>query len=263
MSENKQQATFAAIVAIICFAALTDILFPFTIMLVKAILFTIGLICAFAFLGCISHSINRSDNKEIHEKNETFFTLILQSGIKSSIVNLLTVYRIIICPVLLLLLFNDSSAFKWLLLSAFITDALDGFLAKRFKVVSKLGAKLDSFADDILFIVCMISLLSLYTEMITNNLFVISLTFVMFFIKMALLYYRHKKIISGMHTYFVKAAAFLQALFFIDCAFWGADTVLFYIAAISTIIAIAEEIVIISIHKELKQDVKGLLFNNK
>lgn len=209
MSEDSKQATFAAIVAIICFAALTDILFPFTVMLVKAILFTIGLICAFAFLGCISQIINRSDHKEIPEKKETVFTLILQSGIKCSIVNLLTVYRIIICPVLLLLLFNDRSSFEWLLLSAFITDALDGFLARKFKVVSKLGAKLDSLADDLLFIVCLISLISFHYEVITENIFIVSSVIFMFVLKIILLYLKHNKIISGMHTYLTKAAAFL------------------------------------------------------
>lgn len=252
MSENHKQAVFTATVAIICFAALADMFFNYTMMAVKAILFCLGTICALGFIACISDII-KPELKEI--------STLIRSSTTSAIVNILTLYRIIASPIILFLLYIDSPACKWLLLSAFITDVLDGFFARYWKVTSKLGAMLDSLADDILFIVCIVFLITLHPTALTSHTLIISITLILFFIKTAVLYYRHKKVISGMHTYLNKYAAFMQALFFVDCMFFGPNSFLFYIAIFSTILALVEEIIIISTFKILKENIKGILFN--
>ena len=194
--------------------------------------------------------------------SETISSLILRSGVKTRIVNLITLYRIIVCPILLFLVFNHSLLFKWLLLSAFLTDIADGFLARAFKVTTKLGSKLDSLADDCLFIVSLIAVLYLYTEIITENIIIISVTLFIFFLKMIFLFLKHRKIISSMHTYFTKAAAFLQAVFFLDCVFFQTSNILFSITIYMTMLALMEELVIIYCFRDLKQNVKGIFFNN-
>lgn len=260
MSENKQHAIFTSVTAILCFSAITNWIFPYTIMLVKGSLFIIGSICALGFISCISQAIKKRPKEEF-KKKETIYDLIFRSGIKTSIVNLLTVYRIIATPVLLILVFNESYAFKWLLLSAFITDALDGFLARRLKVVSKLGAKLDSLADDFLFSVSLFAIIYLHSAVIIDHLFFICCIIFVFLVKMIVLWFRHDTIISGLHTYCTKAAAFLQALFFLYCFFFQPNTILFNITAGITIIALIEEIIIIYSFKQLRNDVKGLFFS--
>lgn len=261
MSENQKHLIFCIVVSIICFLAISNSIFPYTIMLVKGILFLIGLICGLGFFGCLSQMINKKEPKEEFKKKETIYDLIFRSGIKTSIVNLLTVYRIIVTPVLLILVFNDSPAFKWLLLSAFFTDALDGFLARRFKVVSKLGAKLDSLADDFLFSVSLFAIIYLHSTVIIDHLFFICCIIFVFLVKMILLWFKHDTIISGLHTYCTKAAAFLQAVFFLHCFFFQPNTILFNITACITIVALVEEIIIISSFKQLRNDVKGLFFS--
>lgn len=65
--------------------------------------------------------------------------------------NLLTLLRIVACPVLVLLL--DSRAYDIalaLFLAAGITDGLDGYLAKKFNAATSLGAILDPIADKLL-----------------------------------------------------------------------------------------------------------------
>lgn len=180
--------------------------------------------------------------------------------LRSAIVNTLTFSRMMLCPLILGLMFLGNPAFKWLILIAFITDALDGFLARRLNVVTKLGSQMDSIADDILFSVCAFSVYWMHVQVITDNLDIIFTVIALHGIKIIWLYAKHKKFISGMHTYLTKAAAFLQALFFIDCMFWGPDTIILWTALITTCIAITEEILIISACKQLKQDMKGIFF---
>src|SRR5688500_17955370 len=66
------------------------------------------------------------------------------------IINGITVYRLIMAPVLVVLIFSHQvNLFKWLLAVSFFTDLIDGWLARRYKVTSVWGARLDSIADDL------------------------------------------------------------------------------------------------------------------
>jgi len=198
----------------------------------------------------------------MNSKQETIYSLIFQSGIKSSIVNLLTLSRIILSPLLLILLFNDYSSFKWVLLFAFMTDALDGFLARYWKVTTKLGARMDSVADDFLFSVALIAILYMHSAIFTDNIFILSLLIFILLFKILFLWYKHNTIISAMHTYLTKGAAFFQAVFFIHCIFFGPRTDIFYVTSIITMLAMVEEIIIIYLLKKLRQNVRGLFFYN-
>ena len=72
--------------------------------------------------------------------------------------NLITSCRILLS--LLLLFFPAlSPGFYGLYLAAGLSDMLDGFVARRTKTASPLGAKLDSIADIIFLAVCLIKLL--------------------------------------------------------------------------------------------------------
>lgn len=69
----------------------------------------------------------------------------------SQLPNLLTFLRIAACPVLVLLLRDHAYAGALLIfLAAGITDGLDGYIAKRYNCVSRLGAILDPIADKLL-----------------------------------------------------------------------------------------------------------------
>ena len=75
------------------------------------------------------------------------------------VVNGITFYRLIAAPALLLLILTEQrDLFKWLLAFSFFTDAIDGYLARRYKVVSVMGAKLDSLADDLTVLVAVVGL---------------------------------------------------------------------------------------------------------
>lgn len=235
---------------------LTDLIFPYLMHFIQGLIIIgcIGLVWTAALeLQRYFKALNRKNK-------ETLYNLLFRSGWRSRLVNMLTIYRIIISPVLLVLVLNDNPFFKWLLLSAFITDALDGFLARRFKVTTKLGARMDSMADDFLFTVSIIAMVHLHTGVIIENLYMIAGMLFIFLVKMIFLYFKHNKLISGMHTYLTKAAALSQAVFFLHCIFYAPNNTLFDVMAVTTIAAIAEEIIIICAFRDLKQNIKGLFF---
>ena len=72
--------------------------------------------------------------------------------------NTITFFRIVVSIVLL---FSPafSPAFYALYIAAGLSDMLDGFMARRTDTVSKLGARLDTIADFVLVVVCLIKLL--------------------------------------------------------------------------------------------------------
>src|SRR5689334_5120446 len=77
-----------------------------------------------------------------------------------NIINGITVYRIVAAPVLVILIFTKQlNVFSWLLAVSFFTDIIDGFLSRKFKVVSILGAKLDSIGDDLTILAALTGLL--------------------------------------------------------------------------------------------------------
>lgn len=179
---------------------------------------------------------------------------------KLILVNGLTVLRILLCPVLLWMLITnyELQIASYLLAIAFLTDFLDGQLARRLKVTSALGCKLDSVADDLLFCVSILYIKYLFPEVISDHVFAISAASTLFFAKIALLWYKHKKLISGMHTYLTKAAAFLQAAFFIQAMFFGPWEILFKIALGATMLALVEEIVIVITAAGIQNNCKGI-----
>lgn len=72
--------------------------------------------------------------------------------------NLITSLRII-CSIALLFCSPLSASFYALYITAGITDMIDGTVARKTNTVSEFGSKLDTFADFVFVIVCLIKLL--------------------------------------------------------------------------------------------------------
>lgn len=71
----------------------------------------------------------------------------------SHLPNLITIFRIALAPVLILVLKDgDYAAALAVFAIAGLSDGLDGWIAKRFKLITHLGAVLDPLADKILLI---------------------------------------------------------------------------------------------------------------
>ena len=76
-----------------------------------------------------------------------------------SIPNLITLARILLVPVVVWAIASNHMLFAFLLFAAAgVSDAIDGFLAKRFGMASELGAYLDPLADKVLIVSIYVSL---------------------------------------------------------------------------------------------------------
>ena len=175
------------------------------------------------------------------------------------IINAITLYRLVASFLLLYLIITDQyDIFKWLLVLSFFTDLIDGWLARKFKVNTKLGAIFDSIADDLTVLVAVIGLFVFKPEFIRQNYMPLVILFVVFLVQMIFALIRYGKI-SSFHTYLAKLAAILQGVFLILIYFLSEwPMVLFYVAVGVTFLELLEEIIIIALKPKWETDVKGL-----
>ena len=180
------------------------------------------------------------------------------------IINGITIYRLAASLLLLyLVLLKREDIFKWLLGLSFFTDAIDGFLARKYKVVSVAGARIDSIADDLTVLMAVIGVVVLKPEFIRQELNLIIVLLVLYLLQTIMALTRYGKI-SSFHTYLAKIAALFQGMFFVLLFFlpqW--PMLLFYVASAMTILDLVEEIILVLLLPEWKTDVKGLYWIKK
>jgi len=83
----------------------------------------------------------------------------LEAGIALSIPNLITLGRILLVPIVVWAIASGTMWIAFMLfVAAGVSDAVDGFLAKRFHMTTELGAYLDPLADKALIVSIYLSL---------------------------------------------------------------------------------------------------------
>tara|TARA_R110002050_G_scaffold294841_2_gene453081 strand:- start:12800 stop:13345 length:546 start_codon:yes stop_codon:yes gene_type:complete len=76
-----------------------------------------------------------------------------------TIPNFISISRLILVPFIIWFIVSKLYVFAfWLFLVASISDAIDGYLARKFSIKSKLGSILDPLADKVLLVTVMITL---------------------------------------------------------------------------------------------------------
>jgi CDP-diacylglycerol--glycerol-3-phosphate 3-phosphatidyltransferase len=169
-------------------------------------------------------------------------------------------YRVIAAPFLLLLIWLDTQVFfTWFLLISYLTDAIDGFLARRLKVTSARGSQLDSIGDQITLITGIIGLFYFETTFIKENITLLFIALSPYLIQMFLAFYKYGKA-TAFHTYLAKTSAVLQALFVLWSLFFNPEYSLFYLMIIVGVLETIEEISLIFIYDHWVSDVKSVFW---
>lgn len=175
------------------------------------------------------------------------------------IINGITIYRIVASILLLYFIISDNlNFFKWFLAVSFFTDAIDGFLARRYHVVSAMGAKIDSIGDDLTVLMGVIGLFAFKWDFISSQYVWLIAIFILFLIHVISAFIRYGALTS-FHTYLAKFAAIVQGTFLI-LAFFLKEPLhtLYYLAIAVTALDLLEEIAITWFLPENKENVKGL-----
>lgn len=167
-------------------------------------------------------------------------------------------YRIFAAPFLLILIWFDLRLiFTWLLLISYLTDAIDGYLARRLNITSARGSQLDSFGDQITLIIGLIGLFYFETNFIKSNLLLIIIVFFPYIIQMLIAYIKYSKA-TAFHTYMAKLSAILQSVFILWSLFFSPTNTLFYMMIIIGLLETFEEIALIFMYDNWASDVKGI-----
>ena len=155
------------------------------------------------------------------------------------------------------LLFVDllSGVFVLLYLLCGISDILDGTIARRTKTQSILGAKLDTAADLIMFVV----ILYLFIPVITLSNTLMIWLFAIFTIRIVsiiIVYFKYKMFVI-LHTYSNKITGLL--LFFIPIVIGSVveNAIIYFVCVIASVSAI-EELAIHILSKKMEVNIKNI-----
>ena len=169
-------------------------------------------------------------------------------------------YRIFAAPFLLLLIWLDLQLiFTWFLLISYLTDAIDGYLARKLKITSARGSQLDSFGDQITLIIGFIALFHFEKEFIITNLTIILIAFIPYIIQMLIAFYKYGKA-TAFHTYLAKTSAVIQSVFILWSLFFNPEYSLFYIMIIIGVLETIEEVSLIFIYDNWVSDIKSIFW---
>ncbi|MCK5401418.1 MAG: CDP-alcohol phosphatidyltransferase family protein [Flavobacteriaceae bacterium] len=167
-------------------------------------------------------------------------------------------YRVLAAPFLLILLWlNERELFTWFLLFSYTTDMIDGFLARQLKITSARGSQLDSFGDQITFVVGLLGLWVFETDFIKENYLLIVIAFSPYFIQMLLAFKKYGRATS-FHTYLAKLSAIVQGAFILWLLFFGPIYWLFYVMIVLGLLETIEEIILIYMYDDWVSGVKGI-----
>ena len=172
--------------------------------------------------------------------------------------NALSVYRIAAAPAILYALFSGHRIlFAWLIIINLATDALDGFIARRWRLETSLGTKLDSIGDLTTDFLALLGLLILEPTFVWSHILPIGLLFGFYLASQVVSLLRFRRLVS-LHLYSSKLTSILLAVFFSTYFLFAYVPVLFYAVIIVGILDGIEDIAVLCLLKEHRQDVRGL-----
>lgn len=172
--------------------------------------------------------------------------------------NLVSMIRILIAPVLFVFaFFGMETWFLGALLFSGFTDVVDGFLARKFNLITPLGAHLDSWGDFTIYSTMAACAWILRPEVTQRELLYYALILFSFLLPALVGLIKFGKV-TGYHTWAVKIAVFATFVGYIalyaELASWP-----FMLASALCVIAGLEEIMITFILREERTDVRSIV----
>ena len=175
-----------------------------------------------------------------------------------NIPNLLSFYRLLAFPVIIWsLVYHQERLFVWLICINLITDILDGWIARTFKMETEFGARLDSIADMGTYIGALTGVFVFKNAEFEPHYF-------SFFLFIGLWIFAHLLSLikfgrfQSMHLYSWKIGGYIQGFFFFILFVFDFYTLFYYFMIIWGIAAFLEHILLQIMLKEPITNAKGL-----
>lgn len=178
---------------------------------------------------------------------------------KWTIPNVLSLYRLLMFPVLLVMIFQEAE--NWFALFFCInlfTDVLDGFIARRFNQQSEIGIMLDSWADFGSYLLAIIGMVHFHPEVHERYPVWLGAFLFLYFLQLGISKWRHGVWIAGWHAYSTKVAGYTQAFFFAALFVYGLVDWLFITAIILGVLTELELIALNFVCDRPVKNVKGI-----
>ena len=179
-----------------------------------------------------------------------------------TIPNLLSLSRIVFLPLLYVFALMDlrlAFLIAYILIGS--TDAFDGYIARKYNMVSEFGKTIDSFADILFYVSTAYFLFVLYPERLLANSVLVITFFVQFIFSFILSAILIKKPVM-MHTMMLRYTAVLVYVLVVTSYFF--DTTLFLsVILILYIVGFAEEMLIFVFYGDVDRDTKSIFHLKK
>ncbi|WP_306640606.1 CDP-alcohol phosphatidyltransferase family protein [Sanyastnella coralliicola] len=178
---------------------------------------------------------------------------------KWTIPNILSLYRLLMFPVLLWIIYlGKEDLFAILFVVSLITDILDGFIARRFNMGSEIGIMLDSWADFGVMILAVVGMVVFHPVIHETHAIWLWLFVGLYLTQLVIAKVKLGLWVAGWHAYSTKVAGYTQGIFFAVLFGIGFFPWLFKLAVILGIITQLELIALCFIVPEPTHNVKGV-----
>lgn len=184
--------------------------------------------------------------------------IIIKGESVLNVPNLISLYRLLVFPVILYMaLTNRESVFVVLLCISLVSDALDGFIARRFNLQTKFGAALDNLADICTYAMAVLGLFVFKWTDVEPHALMLYIFFTLFILSYIIAFVRFGKI-PGLHLYSAVSAGYVQSIFFFVLFVFGFYEWFYYLALGWGVIAYVEKCLVLLRLDDIKRGVKGL-----
>ncbi|PRY98847.1 CDP-diacylglycerol--glycerol-3-phosphate 3-phosphatidyltransferase [Marinilabilia salmonicolor] len=172
--------------------------------------------------------------------------------------NLLSLYRLLVFPVILYMaITGKEETFVVLLCISLVSDILDGNIARFFKLQTNFGAALDNLADIVTYAMALTGLFIFKWDVIEPHGWILFLFLGVFILSYIVSFLRFGKI-PGLHLYSAVSAGYLQGIFFFVLFVFGFWPWFYYLAIGWGTLAYIEKIFVLFKLDDIKIGVKGL-----
>ncbi|MCZ8286508.1 MAG: CDP-alcohol phosphatidyltransferase family protein [Bacteroidia bacterium] len=180
-------------------------------------------------------------------------------SIPLTIPNALSLYRLFSVPfICILIALGHDMVFAVLFTINQITDILDGYIARRYKLQSDIGVLLDSYADIGSYLIAFLAILKFHPQLFSDYGFWLGGFFFIYALQLIVCKIKHGRWVAGLHLYSCKLTGYVQGIFLVVLFCYGFITWFFYVMILIGVLAELEVIAINLLSSKPILNAKGL-----